>query len=71
MGRDTERERRIMGKMKDLFLAIQIAIETQDYKQLLKELESVSEEHRAQMLFDVVSSLARWQETEIKEDANR
>lgn len=60
-----------MGKMKDLFLAIQIAIETQDYKQLLKELESVSEEHRAQMLFDVVSSLARWQETEIKEDANR
>lgn len=60
-----------MGRMKDLFLAIQIAIEAQDYKQLLKELESVSEEHRAQMLLDVVSSLARWQETEIKEDAKR
>lgn len=51
-----------MGRMKDLFLAIQIAIEAQDYKQLLKELESVSEEHRAQMLLDVVSSLAEWQE---------
>ena len=60
-----------MGRMKDLFLAIQIAIEAQDYKQLLKELESVSEEHRAQMLLDVVSSLARWQETEIKEDVKR
>lgn len=51
-----------MGKMKDLFLGIQFAIEAQDYKQLLKELESVSEENRAQMLLDVVTSLAKWQE---------
>ena len=54
-----------MGRMKDLFIGIQMALEARDYAQLLKELESVSEEHRAQMLLDVVTTLASW------EDANR
>lgn len=51
-----------MGRMKDLFLGIQFALEARDFVQLLKELESVSEEHRAQTLLDAVTLLANWQQ---------
>lgn len=57
-----------MGRMKDLFIGIQIAIEAQDYLQLIKELESVPEEYRAKVLLDTVSTLAEWQK---QQDANR
>lgn len=57
-----------MGRMKDLFLGIQFAIESQDYAQLIKELESVPEEYRAKVLLDTVSTLANWQK---QNDANR
>lgn len=54
-----------MGKMKDLFTGIQLALEARDYSKVLTELENIEAQHRAEMLLDVVMTLASW------EDANR
>lgn len=53
-----------MGKMKDLFIGIQLALEARDYSQLLTELENIQPEHRAEMLLDVVMTLASWEEAD-------
>lgn len=50
-----------MGAMKRLFTDIQISLEGQKWGDILKTLDTLEEQYRAQTLLDVITTLANWQ----------
>lgn len=53
-----------MGKIKELFTDIQLALESGNYVELITVLERLPEDDRAQWLLDTVETLAAWQREE-------